>query len=78
VGEEYVFAVVTVIEHTAYDALDIRQWSFWVLPRSVVEATGQRSLRLSRVEALARPPVPYDDLAERVRADAGGNSQGQR
>ena len=67
-ADVYVFAVMTATEHEAYDALDADQWSFWVLPRSVVEARGQQSMRLSVVEALAGPPVLYAALAERVRA----------
>ena len=66
-ADGYVFAVLTATDHTQYDVLDADQWSFWVLPRHVVIATGQRSMRLSRVEALAGPPVPYVQLAARVR-----------
>src|SRR4051794_39300928 len=49
-ADAYVFAVLMTTEHARYDALDVDQWSFWVLPREVVAATGQRSMRLSRVE----------------------------
>ena len=66
-ADGYVFAVLTAIEHARYDALDPDQWSFWVLPRQVVAATGQRSLGLARVKALAGPPVSYADLADRIR-----------
>lgn len=66
-ADGYVFAVLTATDHADYDALDVDQWSFWVLPREVLAATGQRSIRLSRVEALAGPPVGYADLARRVR-----------
>jgi hypothetical protein len=66
-ADAYVFAVLTATEHVQYDALNLDQWSFWVLPRHVVSATGQRSIRLSRVEALAGPAVTYAGLAEKVR-----------
>ncbi|MGY1792828.1 hypothetical protein ACI796_02440 [Geodermatophilus sp. SYSU D00525] len=66
-ADGYVFAVLTTTEHALYDALDLGQWSFWVLPRSVVEATGQSSVGLARVEALAGPPVGYAELAGRIR-----------
>lgn len=69
-ADVYVFAVMTATDHNSYDALDIGQWSFWVLPRAVVEATGQHSMRLSRVESLAGAPVPYAELADRIRAAA--------
>jgi hypothetical protein len=65
-ADVYVFAVLTTTDHATYDALDIDQWSFWVLPRSAVESTGQRSMGLSRVKELAGPPVPYGQLAARV------------
>ena len=64
----YVFALVTTRDHASYDPLDPAQWTFWVLPRRTVEATGQRSLALSRVEALAAAPVTHDELAAAVRA----------
>jgi hypothetical protein len=66
----YVFALVTARNHASYDPLDPAQWSFWVLPRHVVEATGQRGLSPSRVEALAGSPVSRDGLADAVRAAA--------
>lgn len=67
-ADVYVFAVVTARDHSSYYPLDSAQWSFWVLPRAVVEATGQRSLTLTRVEALAGASVTYSELAEGVRA----------
>jgi hypothetical protein len=65
-----VFAVLTATDHASYDALNLHQWSFRVVPRSVVEGTGQRSMQLSRVEALAGPAVTYAELADRVRQAA--------
>jgi hypothetical protein len=50
--------------------VDLDQWSFWVLPRSMGEGTGQRSMQLSRVEALAGPAVTYAELADRVHQAA--------
>jgi hypothetical protein len=66
-ADAYVFAVLTATQHDHYDALDTDQWAFWVLPQHVVAATGQRSLRLSRVEVLAGSAVAYAGLAERIR-----------
>ncbi|WP_157944038.1 hypothetical protein [Blastococcus atacamensis] len=66
-ADGYVFAVLTAKDHASYDALDVDQWSFWVLPRDVLAKTGQRSIRLSRVEKLAESgPVTYVQLAQRV------------
>jgi hypothetical protein len=69
-ADVYVFALVTTRDHGSYDPLDSAQWSFWVLPRATVEATGQRSMSLTRVEALAGAPASYDQLAEAVRTAA--------
>lgn len=69
-ADVYVFALLTARDHASYDPLDLGQWSFWVLPRRTVEATGQRSLALSRVEKLADGPVTYSELAEAVRIAA--------
>ncbi|WP_448638672.1 hypothetical protein [Geodermatophilus sp. URMC 63] len=66
-ADGYVFAVLTATEHARYDALDVGQWSFWVLPRNMVAATRQASMGLARVQALAGPPVTYAGLADRIR-----------
>lgn len=66
-ADVYVFAVVTARDHGSYDPLDVAQWSFWVLPKATVEATGLRSLGLSRIEALAGASIPYEELARTVR-----------
>lgn len=66
-ADGYVFAVLTATEHAHHDALDLSQWSFWVLLRQVVAATGQQSISLARLRALADPPVPYGELASRIR-----------
>ncbi|MGY1858089.1 hypothetical protein [Modestobacter sp. SYSU DS0290] len=71
-ADVYVFAVLMATEHHAYDPLDTAQWSFWVVPRSTIQATGQQSLRLSRVEALAGAPVGYAELAAWVRSAVDG------
>ena len=67
-ADVYVFALVTARDHAAYDPLDPAQWTFWVLSRGIVEATGQRSMALSRVEELAVAPVTYDGLGAAVHA----------
>ncbi len=66
-ADGYVFALQTATEHATYDALDVDQWSFWVLSAAVVAATGQRSLRLSVVAEKAGPPATYAQLADRIR-----------
>ena len=66
-ADGYVFAVLTAQEHARYDALDLGQWAFWVLPVSRLAETGQRSIRLSVVERMAGPPVGHAELADRIR-----------
>ena len=66
-ADGYVFAVQTATEHASYDALVLDQWSFWVLPRAAVAATGQSSMALTTVRPLAGPPVTYAELAARIR-----------
>jgi hypothetical protein len=39
-ADGYVFAVLTATEHTRYDALDLTQWLFWVLPRRIAQLRG--------------------------------------
>ena len=50
----YVFCVQTERDLKRWNALDLEQWEFYVLPRSVLEARGVASLRLSTVQALTR------------------------
>jgi hypothetical protein len=69
-ADVYVFAVLTATEHATYDALDLDQWSFWVLPRRVIAQLGQKSIGLARVEALAGPAITYAELPARVRQAA--------
>ncbi len=72
-ADGYVFALQTAREHATYDALDVDQWSFWVLPAAEVAARGQCSLRLSVVEEMAGPPVSYAGLADRIREVVRGD-----
>ncbi len=72
-ADGYVFALHTAKEHARYDALDVDQWSFWVLPAASIAATGQRSIRLSVVEEMAGPPVTYAGLADRIRQVVRGD-----
>lgn len=77
-ADVYVFALVTARDHASYDPLNLRQWTYWVLPRRSVEETGQKSLALSRVEALAGAPVSHDGLIEAVRAAAEPRRSGHQ
>ncbi|MFF3979626.1 hypothetical protein [Streptomyces sp. NPDC001828] len=67
-ADVYVFALHTAADHTAYDPLDVSQWSFYVLPGPEVEALAQDSLGLATLSRVAGLPVPFDGLAARVRS----------
>lgn len=66
-ADAYVFAVLTTTEHSTYDALDLQQWAFWVMPRADLAGINQNSIRLSRIQALVGESVGYPDLAGRIR-----------
>lgn len=67
-ADVYVFAVHTATSHEDYDPLDVGQWQFYVVPSPAIAAKGTKSLVLNSVRALAGDPVPYSDLAARIRA----------
>jgi hypothetical protein len=66
-ADAYVFALLTATEQATYDALDLRQWVFWVVSQAALASTNQDSIRLSRIQALGDEPVGYAELAERIR-----------
>lgn len=49
----YVFALQTATKHSDYDVLDLTQWTFYVVPRAVLESRGNSSISLSALERLA-------------------------
>lgn len=65
-ADVYVFAVQTATSHDVFDVLDTRQWEFYVVSRSRVEATGYRSLSLATVRTLTPGPVTVGLLAAEV------------
>lgn len=65
-ADVYVFCVLTCVDHSILDPLDVAQWEFWVAPRSVIAATEQLSMGFARVKALARGPLSFDGLAAAV------------
>lgn len=69
-ADVYVFAVQTAREHSAFDPLDVSQWTFWIAHRAAVEGPGFRSLSLASVQAIAEGPVGFEELAAAVRRAA--------
>lgn len=68
-ADVYVLAV-NLAGREQFDQLDISQWRFAVLSRSVLEATGQSSMNWARAQQLATAVVGYDGLADAIRAAA--------
>ncbi|MGO4490477.1 hypothetical protein AB4Y86_00085 [Arthrobacter sp. 2YAF22_2] len=66
----YVFCAHTETEHAKYDQLNVSQWEFHVVPRSVLAATGLKSLGIAKVRELSGGPTPWADLAKNVTAAA--------
>lgn len=69
-ADVYVFCVHTATSHDVYDALDVNQWSFYVLPRQTLEDIGYKSIGLPTLERLTDGPIPYAGLAEAIKMSA--------
>lgn len=65
-ADVYVFAIETATTHEMYNPLDLSQWEFFVCSRATVEATGCKSLALSRIRAIAEGPVEYAELKDAI------------
>lgn len=64
-ADVFVFAVQTCRDHALYNALDIDQWRFYVVPAEAVRATGHKTLGIAWVRAQAEP-VSFADLAPAI------------
>ena len=69
-ADVYVFAVFTRRDKQRIDPLNLDQWEFYVLPTATLDARtrSQHSITLKTLCALARGPVAYRQLKERVLA----------
>lgn len=65
-ADVYAFCVQRALTHEDYNALDVGQWLFYVVPAWRVAMTGQRSLRLSSVSSLAGGPTSFEDLNDAI------------
>lgn len=68
-ADVYVFAVQTALTHDEYDPLDIGQWSFYVVGRTVLEELGYRSIGLASLERLTGA-LSYEDLSDAIGSAA--------
>ena len=73
-ADVFVFAIQTCREPASYDALDVRQWRFHVVPASIVRRHGTRSVGIGFLERHAPDPVPFEQLPAAVDAAANADS----
>lgn len=57
-------------EHVKYDQPNVSQWEFHIVPRSVLAATGLKSLGIAKVRELSGGSTRWADLAESVTVAA--------
>lgn len=66
-ADVFVFAIQTCTEPDRYDALDVGQWVFHVVPASVVREHGARSVGMGFLNRYAPEPVAFAELAAAIR-----------
>jgi len=69
-ADVYVFAAHTATTHAAYDQLDVSQWTFVVLPRAVLAATGYESIAWSTVRSLSDGVTDFKGLPGAIETAA--------
>lgn len=66
-ADVFVFCLHTAKDHGSYNALDIAQWEFYVVPAEPVRASGNKTVTLKWVQQLAEP-VAFPRIAASVEA----------
>jgi hypothetical protein len=66
-ADVFVFAVQTCLDPDLYDALEVSQWEFYVVPGAEVERYGYRSVGLPWVRKRAEA-VAFDGLGAAIEA----------
>lgn len=69
-ADVYVFALQTCRDPEAYDALNLNQWEFRVVPGAVVTCWDQQSVALTRLTTLGYAAVDAEGLPTAVREAA--------
>jgi hypothetical protein len=69
-ADVFVFAVQTCRDCAQYDALDIAQWEFWVVPATAIRDHGGRSVGIDFVRRTAGHAVDWPQLRDAVLAAA--------
>ena len=73
-ADVFVFAVHTCKDPAAYDALDVGQWEFFVVPAGPVRDCGYRSVSISWVRGHAEP-VSVGELAATIESVRAGDER---
>jgi hypothetical protein len=75
-ADVYVFALLSHLEKSTLDPMNLDQWQFYVVSRSTLEAyrRSQYSITLKSLERLAGPAVGYSGLAQEVARRAAKHS----
>jgi hypothetical protein len=73
--EVFVFAVHTCKDPAAYDALDVAQWDFYVVPAQQVRDSGYKSVTIWWVRRYAEA-LPFDQLAAAIEAARNATAVG--
>jgi hypothetical protein len=68
-AEVYVFALLHHTDKESIDPLNLRQWTFYVVPTSALDARvrSQHSITLKSLQALCPEPTPFEGLANAIR-----------
>lgn len=70
-ADVFVFAVQTCTDHELYDALDIDQWEFYVVPAAAIRGVGHRSVGIGFVrEHAAAGPIALGQVAGAIETAA--------
>ena len=74
-ADVYVFCLLTGTSREHVDPLDVAQWTFYVLPTSVLnrKVPVQKRIRLEPLKALAEHPFAYDELKAAIHQAAEVN-----
>ncbi len=75
-ADVYVFALLAHRDKQSVDPMDVRQWSFFVLPTAVLDGRtrSQQSITLPTLKRLSEGELCYADLAAAVDRAAGSAS----
>ncbi|HST56236.1 MAG TPA: hypothetical protein VLJ42_10155 [Solirubrobacteraceae bacterium] len=71
-ADVFVFSVHTCKDPQRYDALDVSQWEFYVVPAQPVSECGYKSVSIAWVRGHAEP-VPFSELATTIERVGGGS-----